>query len=108
MYLAILDGVVGMVSIRHELNEQLLHTGGHVGCSTHPDYQGCGIASCMLEFAVQILAELGVSQVLVTCDGSNLGSTRVIEKCGGVLENIVNVSMGDDNKRVRRYWIGKT
>jgi predicted acetyltransferase len=31
---------------------------------------------------------LGLSKVLVTCDDSNLTSARVIEKAGGVLEDV--------------------
>lgn len=34
---------------------------------------------------------------------SNIGSWKTIEKCGGVLENIV-FEEGDD-KEIRRYWI---
>lgn len=101
-YLAMLgDRVVGMVSIRYELTPQLQQVGGHVGYSTHPDYQGQGVATAMLNFAVQNLAGLGVTKVLVTCDDTNLGSAKVIEKNGGVLENIITLS----NKKVCRYWI---
>ncbi|WP_123960272.1 GNAT family N-acetyltransferase [Corynebacterium pseudopelargi] len=40
-------------------------------------------------------------QILVTCDDDNVGSIRVIEACGGVLENRVN----NNGPVVRRYWI---
>jgi predicted acetyltransferase len=44
---------------------------------------------------------LGIDPVLVTCDKSNLGSARTIQKNGGVLENEV----GDGKEIVQRYWI---
>ena len=44
----------------------------------------------------------GVDRVLVTCDDDNVGSVRVIERCGGVFESVVtNRGRG----RTRRYWI---
>lgn len=107
-YLAMLDGVmVGVVNIRYDLtsNPLLLKVGGHVGYSTHPDYQGRGIASRLLKFAMQILADKGITPILVSCADNNIASIAVIEKCGGVLENIVNVPVGDKEKQVRRYWI---
>ncbi|MCP3855893.1 MAG: GNAT family N-acetyltransferase, partial [Actinomycetia bacterium] len=36
------------------------------------------------------------------CDDANVGSARVIERCGGRLEDVV---VGDDGP-VRRYWVG--
>ena len=47
--------------------------------------------------------KLGLRRVLVTCDEDNVGSMRVIEKNGGVLENIV--SGPGPGKPKRRYWI---
>ena len=47
---------------------------------------------------------LGIDPVLITCDDDNIGSIKVIERNGGVLENIVT---GPDVPRPkRRYWIG--
>jgi predicted acetyltransferase len=40
--------------------------------------------------------------VLVTCDEANIGSARVIERCGGVLESVVASEDGSTAKR--RYW----
>jgi predicted acetyltransferase len=40
--------------------------------------------------------------VLVTCDEDNLASIAVIERCGGVLED---VRPDPDGAPKRRYWI---
>lgn len=50
-----------------------------------------------------IARENGVDRVLVTCDDDNTGSATVIERCGGLLDSVVDGAEGD---RVRRYWIG--
>jgi predicted acetyltransferase len=39
----------------------------------------------------------------MTCDDDNIGSIKTIEKCGGILENVV--SGPDLPKPKRRYWI---
>jgi predicted acetyltransferase len=44
---------------------------------------------------------LGLDKVLVTCNDSNLASARVIEKAGGVLEDVRDTEHGC----TRRYWI---
>lgn len=101
-FIALLDNkVVGIVHLRHTLNEALLEVGGHIGYSTHPDYYGRGIATQMLQFGLAELKRLGVSRVLVTCTADNTASRRVIEKCGGVLKNTV-IKGG---KHYLRFWI---
>ena len=39
----------------------------------------------------------GIDPALVTCDDDNVGSVRVIEAAGGVLEDVRGVK--------RRYWV---
>jgi len=96
------DGVpVGRVSIRHELNEQLLQVNGHVGYAVAPEHRRRGYATEILHQAVRRLAARGVDRVLVTCDEDNAGSAAVIEANGGVLEYIRTGGA----RRIRRYWI---
>jgi predicted acetyltransferase len=96
------DGrIIGRVSIRHELNAYLEERGGHIGYGIRPEYRGRGYATEILSMALLIMQDLGVQKVLVTCNDSNAVSGHVIEKCGGVLENIIEA---DDGERVRRYW----
>lgn len=97
------DGViVGRVSIRHELNDALREVGGHVGYAVGPEFRRRGYATAMLAQSLELLAARGVEQVLVTCDDTNLASAAVIERCGGVLEDITHPE-GFAPKR--RYWI---
>lgn len=102
VFLAYLDNkVVGIVNIRYELDEFLQNIGGHIGYSTHPDYQGRGIASQMTTYALDLLKQHGVQNALITCDDSNSASAKVIEKSGGVLQNTIHFH----EKLVRRYWV---
>lgn len=98
-YLA--NKVVGIINIRYELNDFLLKTGGHIGYSTHPDHQGQGIATQMTAYALDVLKQKGIDKALITCEDTNIASSKVIEKNGGVLENTFNFN----GKIKRRYWI---
>jgi len=93
--------IVGRISIRHTLNEFLFNFGGHIGYMVRPAFRRRGYASEMLRQALLLTQELGIDQVLVTCNDDNLGSIKVIEKHGGQLEDKVD----DNGNLLRRYWI---
>ena len=94
--------LVGSVSIRFELNTFLVARGGHVGYAVISSFRRRGYATAILRESVVIARNEGVTAVLVTCDDSNIGSAQVIERCGGVLEEI---AFDDDGIGFRRYWI---
>ena len=93
--------LVGRASIRHELNDFLLSVGGHIGYGVRPSYRRQGFATEILRQSLTYIHGLGVREVLVTCDDDNLGSIRVIESQGGILENKVEF----EGTLKRRYWI---
>ncbi|RAI82132.1 GNAT family acetyltransferase [Macrococcoides goetzii] len=95
--------IVGMVNIRHYLNEYLLQIGGHVGYSVRPDERRKGIAKWMLQESLKFLKTKDVNQALVTCDYNNIGSKKTILACGGIYENSVHDD--HDDVDVERYWI---
>lgn len=45
--------IIGMVNIRHQLNEFLLNEGGHIGYSIRPTERNKGYATIMLKLALQ-------------------------------------------------------
>ena len=60
-----------------------------VADSTYPACWNQGYATEMLALALQKCDALGLRELLLTCSPDNPASRRVIEKNGGVLENIV-------------------
>lgn len=97
------DGVpVGRVSIRCALNDFLLNEGGHIGYGVAAEFRRRGFATQILRQSVTRLAAAGVSRILVTCADANAASARVIERCGGQLEDLRTAHNGT---LTRRYWI---
>jgi len=96
-------GIVGRASIRHELNKYLFNYGGHIGYGVRPQFRRRGYAREILQQSLKYIRGLGVEEVLITCLDENIGSVKVIESCGGTLENIVDL----EGKPLRRYWIGR-
>lgn len=97
--------IVGRVSIRHQLNDLLLKVGGHVGYGVVPSRRRVGFANEILkESLIYIKSKLPhLERVLLTCDDSNLGSSKTIENNGGVLEDLIKDSSMEVARR--RYWI---
>ncbi|MGO1517459.1 MAG: GNAT family N-acetyltransferase [Arthrobacter sp.] len=94
--------LLGRVSLRHELTPMLATIGGHIGFGVRPGFRGRGYAGVLLAAALGRAAELGIDQVLVTCDETNHASAAVIERAGGIHEDTVELLPGHSK---RRYWI---
>jgi predicted acetyltransferase len=88
---------LGVVDIRHALTPTLTEVGGHVGYGVRPSARRRGHATAMLRASLAVAAALGLPRVLVTCDADNVGSIRVIEANGGILENRRGQKL--------RYWL---
>jgi predicted acetyltransferase len=90
------DAYLGRIAIRHELTPWLLEFGGHVGYDVRPTARRRGHATAMLQAALPVARELGIESVLITCDVANIASRKVIESCGGHLE--------DERGGKLRFW----
>ena len=101
---AVADGdIVGRTSVRFVINDFLRTIGGHIGYAVRPRFRRRGHATEILRQSLDVARAHDISPVLVTCDVDNVGSRRVIEANGGVLEGIFDAEPGLPQKR--RYWI---
>ena len=78
---------IGRVSIRHWLTEHLRQIAGLIGYDIRPSKRKHGYGTKILELALPRAKEIGLHNVLVTCDATNVGSRRIIEKNSGTLES---------------------
>lgn len=94
--------LIGMVDIRHKLNDFLSNYGGHIGYSVRRTERKKGFATQILAQALNKCIDLNIKKVLLTCDKTNTPSAKTIHNNGGILENEV---MYDDSTTIQRYWI---
>ena len=77
--------IVGMINIRLTLNENLKKFGGHIGYSIRPTERKKGYNKVNLYLGLLCCKEHGISEVLMDCDKSNLGSAKTMQALGGKL-----------------------
>lgn len=94
---------IGEASIRHMLNYLLLRVGGHIGYVIRPSKRKKGYGKQILKLALATAKSLGIKKALLTCDETNIGSAKIIESNGGILEDAAD--MGQGLPRKLRYWI---
>ncbi|MBE6068556.1 MAG: GNAT family N-acetyltransferase [Clostridium lundense] len=73
--------VVGVVRIRH----QEVDCAGHVGYDISPNYRNRGYGLEILKLALEKAKEIGIKEVILTCNVDNIASKKIIEKNNGKL-----------------------
>ena len=102
------DKFIGVINIRIRLTDHLLKYGGHIGYGVNPKYWKMGYGKEMLKLALQNFGNLiEEDKILITCDDDNIGSYKIIEANGGILENKVENEESGEKFLTRRYWIKK-
>ena len=93
--------IVGMIDIRHYLNEYLTQVGGNIGYSVRKTERNKGYAKQMLKLALEKCKELKIKKVLITCDEDNIASEKVILSANAKFEDIRCI----DGENIKRFWI---
>ncbi len=95
--------LVGMIQVRHRLNDYLEKYAGHIGYSVRPCERRKGYAKKMLRMALNFCREVEIDKVMITCVDGNIGSEKTILACGGVYEYTIHEP--DENEDLKRFWI---
>ena len=96
--------ILGMLQVRHYLNEYLRNFAGNIGYSVRPTERRKGYAKKMLKQALVFCREeLGLDKVLISCLVENEPSRRTILACGGVFEEKVYEHI--EGVWLEKYWI---
>lgn len=97
------DKIVGLIKVRHFLDEFLSKYVGHIGYSVRPSERKRGYGTWMLKALLPYCAEIGLEEVLVCCELGNEASQRTILAAGGVFE--MQDYSPDEDIYLERYWI---
>ena len=98
------DGeAVGIVRLRHYLNDNLRVHGGHIGYYVRRDQRGKGYGKEMLRLALDELRRLGEKRALITTDPDNVRSIRVIEANDGQFSDASTDPR--TGAMYQRYWV---
>lgn len=94
---------IGAANFRHELNDALKEHGGHVGYFIRPSKRNQGYGLELLRQMKDVIKANGLEKMMVTCNDSNIGSQKIIERNDGVFERYSNVL--HEGEKIRIYWI---
>lgn len=95
------DELIGVTNIRHFLNADIEHCGGHIGLGIRPSYRGKGIGKVLMKLSIEQLFAMGISDIHIHCYKHNVSSAACIIACGGALHSEISV----DDSVVQRFIV---
>lgn len=96
------DKILGAISLRHLLTEELRKRGGNIGYGIMPSARKRGYGKLMLKMFLEQCRDFGIACVILTCDSENAASKHTIIKNGGIL---YSTDITEDGIRFERYYI---
>lgn len=78
--------LVGTISVRWNLPKEMISFGGNIGYSIRPTERRKGYNKINLYLGLLEAQKIGLSNIMLSCDVDNLGSSKTMEALGGKLE----------------------
>lgn len=85
------DNLIGLLSVRYDLQKEKAMEFGHIGYGVRPSERRKGYATQMLKYALKECKKYGLNKVIVGCYKENKGSAKAIIKNKGKLIKEKNV-----------------
>lgn len=77
--------IVGMTTVRLDLNRRFRRLGGNIGGSIRPTERRKGYSKTSLYLGLLTFEKHGINEIMIDCDKNNLASKSTIESLGGIL-----------------------
>jgi predicted acetyltransferase len=94
--------IIGIIDIRHYLNDLLSKYYGHIGYSVRPSERQKGYATQILSLAIDYCKNLKLKRIMLGCYSDNIASIKTITKCKGILERDF---LYLDGKPMSVFWV---
>lgn len=91
--------LIGMVSIRYELSEEMRMIYGNIGYGVRTTERRKGYATEMLKFALDVCKKKSMKKAVIGCYKDNIASSKIIEKNGGI-----KIKEKDFNGKLANYY----
>jgi predicted acetyltransferase len=89
--------VIGVIRIRHHVDNEKLQMAGHIGYEIVSQERIKGYGTNILELGLIKAKEMGLNEVLITCDAKNIGSKSIINKFNpAYIKTFVDDDSGND------------
>lgn len=76
--------LIGFSNIRHYLTPASSIEGGHIGYSIRPSERKKGFGKLQLKLILKKCLQIGIKEVMITCDFDNIASAKIIEANHGI------------------------
>ncbi|GAA0817893.1 GNAT family N-acetyltransferase [Colwellia asteriadis] len=93
--------LVGVTNLRHYLNQQIAHCGGHIGLGIRPSYRGKGLGHLLMKLSIEQLFARGVGTIHIHCYKNNSASARTILSNNGILDSEIT----EGGQIIQRYLV---
>lgn len=88
-FLIVNNRIVGHGSIRYNITDyEMNEFGGNIGYGILPLERKKGYASIFCHLMIEKLHELGLQNIMISCNEENIASSKVIENNGGILRKM--------------------
>ena len=99
--------LVGSINCSFKMHGRLRHR-GDCGWSVHPEYQGKGIGTKLLNELIKEAKKRGLKRLEAEMAIKNTGSWKLAEKCGFKIEGTKKQGLlTDEGKYIDTYIVGK-
>lgn len=93
------DEILGVIRVRHKE----IPLNGHIGYDVPPRHRKNGYGKMMLKLSLKNSKELGLDEVIVTCEENNISSEKIIKSANG---EFLGLEKNDhDNKMYKKFRI---